>query len=321
MTHKLYEPNAKLLVLSADSFNQTVSPEAQINHVFCTKIYGDGRMVFADPAKGDFEIFEGRLDVKQISHIFELLQARGFFGFADHYFEPVLGGTTTLITATRRSKPTKSISCYGPQSAPLGFAECFEALLYPHIHPTSVTSYLRKPITRTDLHQGWYWGFEYQKKLDTPIDWVWIDAGKSSKWSKPVSHTVILDSSYMIPPVGNCRHIRVQYSDNPASDGSTIQFDRNGMSPNQFGDIGISTKMYCMPQPATCTLLETEGDERLFSVAVPGYTGAHLRLVVFGDLAKPRGGRLLEVNDHNVIQNIHWLQAAPQPRSAEQRHG
>jgi hypothetical protein len=312
MTHRVYEPNAKLLVLSADSFNPTISPAAQADHVFRTRIYGDGRVVFADPAKGDAEIFEGRLDAKQISHLFELLQARGFFGFADHYFVPVLGGSTTAITAVRRGKPAKTVSCYGP-SAPIGFPDCFDALVYPHIHPTDVKSYARQAITPKDLEQGWYWAFEYQKKLGTPIEWVWIDAGRSSKWCKPAPHTVTLDSSYMIPSVGNCRHIRVHYNDDPASAGSTVQFDRNGMSPNKFGDIGISTMMYFTPQPATCTLLEAKDDERLFSVSVPGYTGANLRLVVFGELAKPNGGRLLELDDHEVIQNIHWLQPAPQP--------
>jgi hypothetical protein len=312
MTHRVYEPDAKLLVLSADAVNHTVSPAAQVNHVFRTKIYGDGRVVFADPAKGDAEIFEGRLDAKQISHLFELLQARGFFGFADHYFEPVMGGTTLVITAARRDKPVKSVSCYGPQSAPLGFSDCFEALLYPHVHPTGVKSYVREPIRPTELHQGWYWGDEYQKKLDTPIDWVWIEAGRSSKWRKPDPHTVTLDSSYMIPAVDSCRHIRVHYNDDPASDGSTIQFDRNVMSPSEFGDIGMTTKMYFTPRPATCTLLETKGDERLFSVSVPGYAGANLRLVVFGALARPGGGRLIELDGDGVIQNIHWLQAAPQ---------
>ena len=311
MTHKVYEPDAKLLVLSADSFNETVSPASHINHVFRTRIYGDGRVVFADAARGDAEIFEGHLDAKQISHIFELLQARGFFGFSDHYFEPVMGGSTQVITATRRGKPTKTVSCYGLHSAPLGFAACFEVLEYPHFHPTGVKSYVREKIKASELQQGWYWGDEYQKKLDTPVDWTWISAGKSSKWSKPVPHTVTLDSSYMIPPVASCHHVRVHYSDDPAAEGSTIQFDRNGMSPNEFGDIGISTKMYFEPQPVTCTLMETSGDERLFSMSVPGYTGASLRLVVLGDLAKPAGGRLMELDDDDVIQSIHWLQVAP----------
>jgi len=50
------------------------------------------------------------------------------------------------------------------------------------------------------------------------------------------------------------------------------------------------TPFVSFTQPASCTLLETNGDERLFSVSVPGYTGSTLRLVVLG---------------------IHWLQFIP----------
>jgi hypothetical protein len=143
---------------------------------------------------------------------------------------------------------------------------------------------------------------------------VWIEGGKTSKWCKPAPHvhTVTLDSSYMTPPVDNCRHIRVHYNDDPAAEGSTIQFDRNGMSPNKFGDIGITTMMYFTPRPAIYALLEANSDERLFSVTVPDYTGTKLQLVVIGDQAKPTGGRLLELDDHDAIKNIHWLQVAPQ---------
>jgi hypothetical protein len=74
-------------------------------------------------------------------------------------------------------------------------------------------------------------------------------------------HSGTLDSSYMIPAVGSCRHVRVHYNDDPAAEGSTIEFDRNGMSPNNFGDIGMSTRMAFLPEPATCTLLETNGDK------------------------------------------------------------
>lgn len=311
MTHNAYESNAKLMVLSADSVNHTVSPGARINHFPRTIIYGDGRVVFIDPAKGDMELFEGQLDVNQLAHLFEQLQTNGFFGFADRYADPVEGGATRVVLATQRGEPTKCVSCYGPTSAPPGFQACFEALSYPHFHPASVKSYVRQGISPEDLNTGWYFGFEYQKKLDTPLDWVWIDAGKSSRWSKPAPHAVTLDSSYMIPPVNNCHHIRVHYEDDPTSAGCTIQFDRNGMSTNAFGDIGISTKMYFMPQPANCALLDSNGDERLFSVSLPGYTGSPLRLVVFGELRRPSGGRLLELDDHNVIRNIHWLQAVP----------
>jgi len=316
MTHNGYEPNADVLVLSADSFNNMVSPGSQINHVPRTKIYGDGRVVFIDPAKGDSEIFQGHLDARKISHIFELLQAKGFFGFADVYPKPgFVGVGADVITTRRYGESEKRVVCFhGAPSAPRTFKDCFQALLHPHIQPSDVKSYVRAPITRTDLAAGWYYGLEYQKKLDTPENWVWTEGGKSSKWCKPAPqvHTVTLDSSYMTPPFDNCRHIRVHYNDDPAAEGSTIQFDRNGMSPNKFGDIGITTKMYFAPRPAIYALLEIKGDERLFSVTVPGYSEAKLHLVVIGDLVKPSGGRLLELDDHDAIQNIHWLQAAPQ---------
>ncbi|HEX7838985.1 MAG TPA: hypothetical protein VF469_16015 [Kofleriaceae bacterium] len=229
----------------------------------------------------------------------------------ESYFEPVVGASTHVITAKRRGEPEKCVSFYGLQSAPPGFMDCFRELQYPQIRPTDIKTYVRQPITAHDLEVGWYYGFEYQKKLNTPENWVWIEAGKSSKWCKPPVHTVTLDSNYMIPSVGNCRHIRVRYNDDPAAAGSTIEFDRNGMSLNKFGDIGITTMMAFPSQPATCALLGTNGDECLFSVTVPGYSEAKLRLVVFGDPAKPSGGRLLELDDHDVIQNIHWLQVAP----------
>jgi hypothetical protein len=315
MMHKVYEPDPKLLVLSADSFNHTVPPHSQINRVPPTKIYGDGRTVFVDPAKGDSEIFQGQLDAKRMSHLFELLQAKGFFDFEDIYPAKLgmVGVGARVITAVRRGHPEKRVTCFSSSpSAPPAFQDCFEALLYPHIHPSDVMSYVREPITAKEIEQGWYWGFEYQKKLDTPAGWVWIEAGKSSKWCKPPVHGVTLDSSYMSSPVGNCRHIRVSYNGDPTADGGEIQFDCNSMSPDKFGDIGMSTRVYYSPQPATYTLLDTKSDERLFAVTVPGYGGAKLRLVVFGDLAKPSGGRLLELDDHDVIQNMHWLQATPQ---------
>lgn len=315
MTHKSYDHDAKVLVLSADSINATVSPQARINHVTRTRIYGDGRVVFVDPRKGDAEIFEGKLEPRKIDHLFELLQAKGFFGFADSYPRPGwLGGGADVVTATRRGQPEKRVTCFhGAPSAPPTFNDCYQALLFPHIEPSHVESYVRKPITAEELAAGWYYGDEYQKKLDTPQDWVWIEAGKSSKWSKvpAVTHTVNFDSGFMIPPVGACHHIRVHYTGDPARAGSTIQFDANLMSPNEFGDIGMTTLIYFSPRPATFALLETKDDRRLFSVSVDGYAGPKLRLVVIGDLARPTGGRLLTLDAHDAIQNIYALQLIP----------
>lgn len=316
MTHKGYETKPGVLVLSADLAGGFVSPEVMINHVTLTKIYGDGKVVFMDPAKGVSEICEGHLDSRKIAEVFELLQAKGFFGFSESYFKH--GPTdlpTNVVTATRHGEHEKRVGCYGGAlSAPPGFMDCYQALLYPQIQPSDVQKYVRHSISAHDLEAGFYYGFEYQKKLNTPRDWVWREAGKSSRWHKPEAqaHTVTLDSGFMIPPVDNCRHIRVHYSNDPASAGSTIQLDRNSMSPNEFGDIGITTLIYFTPRPATFTLLETKENKRLFSITVPGYSGPKLRLVVIGALAKPSGGRLLVVDEHDAIQSIYPLQVVAQ---------
>lgn len=40
-------------------------------------------------------------------------------------------------------------------------------------------------ITEGDLEQDWYWGSETQKKPGTPDNWIWVEAGRSSKWICP----------------------------------------------------------------------------------------------------------------------------------------
>jgi len=40
-------------------------------------------------------------------------------------------------------------------------------------------------ITQQDLDRGWYWGLEDQKKIGTPEDWHWVEAGRSSMWRAP----------------------------------------------------------------------------------------------------------------------------------------
>lgn len=40
-------------------------------------------------------------------------------------------------------------------------------------------------ITAAELNQGWYWGDETQAKINTPADWVFSEAGKSSCWHAP----------------------------------------------------------------------------------------------------------------------------------------
>ncbi len=40
-------------------------------------------------------------------------------------------------------------------------------------------------INSQELERGWYHGLPSQKKLNTPSNWIWIEAGRDSIWSKP----------------------------------------------------------------------------------------------------------------------------------------
>jgi hypothetical protein len=40
-------------------------------------------------------------------------------------------------------------------------------------------------VTQDQLNKGWYWGSYTQKLLETPSDWVYQEAGRSSCWHKP----------------------------------------------------------------------------------------------------------------------------------------
>jgi hypothetical protein len=315
MSNKDYDPTADVLVLSADCIGGLIAPGTLINHITLTKIYGDGKVVFVDPSVGPSEIREGHLEGRKISKLFALLRTKGFFNLEESYFKQ---GPTDLgscvVTAAQRDEPEKHVGCYGGAlSAPAGFMDCYQALLYPQLQPDDVKIYVRQPISDLDLTAGSYFGFEYQKKLNTPRDWVWIDAGRSSQWRRPekVAEGVTLDSGYMIPPIDGCRHVRVHYAGDPTAAGATVQLDRNAMSPDAFGDIGITTLMYCAPRPATFALLQSEPNKRLYSVAVTGYSGSALRLVLMGDVVHPSRGRLLVMDAQNGIQNIHPLQPLP----------
>ncbi len=44
-------------------------------------------------------------------------------------------------------------------------------------------------ITPDELRQGWYKGLPSQKKLNTPLSWVWMDNGnKNARWQNPRPH-------------------------------------------------------------------------------------------------------------------------------------
>jgi hypothetical protein len=40
-------------------------------------------------------------------------------------------------------------------------------------------------ISQDELRKGWYTGLPNEKKLGTPLNWIWIDAGQESKWQNP----------------------------------------------------------------------------------------------------------------------------------------
>lgn len=40
-------------------------------------------------------------------------------------------------------------------------------------------------ITFDQLKKGWYWGYSNQKLSETPSDWIYQEAGRSSCWHKP----------------------------------------------------------------------------------------------------------------------------------------
>lgn len=181
-----FEAKPGLLVLSADRGGGLVAPGFFINHVALTRIYGDGKVVFIDPSVGSGEIREGHLPEATLCELFARMEQQGFFGFHPSYSGPGADMPTWVLTAHRRGEHEKQVGCYGGElSAPPGFMECFQRLIYPQLQPTDVMRYMRQPITEAELTAGWYYGFEYQKKLNTPADWTWVDAGRSSQWRRP----------------------------------------------------------------------------------------------------------------------------------------
>jgi hypothetical protein len=40
-------------------------------------------------------------------------------------------------------------------------------------------------VTPSDLKRGWYYGLPNEKRLDTPVNWVWMEGGQKSRWLTP----------------------------------------------------------------------------------------------------------------------------------------
>lgn len=185
-----YDMQREVLVLSADVSGGFVPPNVTINHITYTKIYGDGKVVFVDPAKGSVssEICEGRLSSAEIIELLRTLQKNGFWGLKPYYKGDNVPTDmpSYSVTAKLKGQPEKEVGAYaGGNSAPPAFMDCYHHLVVPALKPSDVRVYVREEITAKDLEQGWYYGYEYQKKLNTPRDWRWVDAGRSSAWRAP----------------------------------------------------------------------------------------------------------------------------------------
>ncbi len=40
-------------------------------------------------------------------------------------------------------------------------------------------------ISDEELKQGWYLGMDYEKKLNTPLNWVWVTGYGEARWQNP----------------------------------------------------------------------------------------------------------------------------------------
>ncbi len=156
-----YEPSFGTLVLSVDTRGGFVPASHAINHITHTRIYGDGKVVYTDPADGDRVIYAGTLSEAQICALFKLLAEKGFWAMRPNYIAP--NAPTDLpsayIVARRRGQRPKTVSSYGGAlSAPPGFMEIYRAARYPAILPDAIDRYIRVPISQWELNRGVYFG-------------------------------------------------------------------------------------------------------------------------------------------------------------------
>lgn len=175
-----YDTTRDTLVLSADMNGGFVPYSYHVNHIVHTKIYGDGTVIFVDPAQGLGEIRAGTLTEPEIVALLKQASENGFWGWQQSYRAQM--APTDLPSARITVKLTggreKAVSSYGGAfSAPTGYMEVYHALHFPALQPQGVATYLRGTITQAELNQGWYFGAEYEKKLDTPLNWVWNHQG------------------------------------------------------------------------------------------------------------------------------------------------
>jgi len=312
-SHLPYDTKPGAVVLSADITGGLVGPEAVVNKVVVTRIYGDGKVVFVDPRAEDREICEGKLSEAAITRLFEVLDMNGFWGLEPSYTSPGPAELpSSVIVASRYGQPARRVSCHGGAlSAPPSFLACFEWLVYPALQPAGVVRYQRHPMSRMELKVGWYYGLEYQKKLGTPLDWIWVDAARSSRWQDPGELLVqgssewYLETGYLEPPLSGAHLVRIGRSRSLGPATVAVQFDTNEIVLDEFGDLVGATRKLCPKHDAKLALVASKDGEDLYDMKLASHDGPGLRLVLFPQPTLPyRAARLLTLNQHGAVERV-----------------
>lgn len=178
-----YDDTRGQLVIEIDRFGGLIPPQIAQNHIVKTRIYGDGKVVYVE--SGSDPIYQGQLSELEIMGLLTYIRDQGYWQMSDTLYTTPMAPTdmpTSHVSVNLRGGTSKRVSVYwGP---PAGFTEIYTRLSAPQLQPTGVLTYQRQTITQAELSQGWYYGMEYQKKLDTPTGWTWVDAGRSSRWTR-----------------------------------------------------------------------------------------------------------------------------------------
>ena len=101
--------------------------------------------------------------------------------------QPSIVAGTPSPTPIDTPDPTTGKFCGGitGKVCPEGYA-CKLDGNYPDAGGVCIKSNEEIPaITKEDLSLGWYWAIKNQKKPNTPANWIYTDAGRSSCWHKP----------------------------------------------------------------------------------------------------------------------------------------
>lgn len=186
-----YNQDPAQVVLSADMRSGYVSYQSQVNHVVHTTVYGDGKVVFTATDTEDTVIHQGYLAQNDMVALLKHVAADGFWGWDSFYassINVIADAGLSEIVCNLYSHGAKAVTVHGStiNVGPAGFAKLFDQLHYPNMAPEQVVSYTREQISTADLVQGFYAGEAYQKKLDTPMEWIWAAGqnGQVGTWAQ-----------------------------------------------------------------------------------------------------------------------------------------